>query len=76
MHSWSFSIQNYIFYPLLLYCWNKSSMIKKLSKDNANYYLNGRYQRMKALQVQKEKILHEMFLEDLDKQKEEALKIT
>ena len=75
MHLWSFSIQNDIFYPLLLYCWNKSSMIK-LSKDNANYYLNGRYQRMKALQVQKEKILHEMFLEDLDKQKEEALKIT
>ena len=75
MHLWSFSIQNDIFYPLLFYCWNKSSMIK-LSKDNANYYLNGRYQRMKALQVQKEKILHEMFLEDLDKQKEEALKIT
>ena len=48
----------------------------KLSKDNANYYLNVRYQRMKALQVQKEKILHEMFLEDLDKQKEDALKIT
>ena len=75
MHFGSFSIQIDLFYPLLLYCWNKSSMIK-LSKDNANYSLNGRYQRMKALQVQKEKILHEMFLEDLDKQKEEALKIT
>ena len=35
-----------------------------------------RYQRMKALQVQKEKIVHEMFMEDLEKQKEEKLQLT
>ena len=35
-----------------------------------------RYQRMKALQVEKEKIVHEMFMEDLEKQKEEKLQLT
>jgi len=31
------------------------------------------YQRMKALQVEKEKILHEMFVEDLDKKKNDII---
>jgi len=33
------------------------------------------YQRLKALQVQKEKAVHEMFLEDLENKKEEKLKL-
>ena len=34
-----------------------------------------RYQRLKALQVQKEKIVHEMFQEDLDDKVKQSLKL-
>mgnify|MGYP001364732476 CR=1 FL=1 len=50
------------------------TMLKiKCSSDKSSLF---RYQRMKALQVQKEKIVHEMFMEDLEKQKEEKLQLT
>ena len=40
-----------------------------------NNFSIDRYQRLKALQVQKEKIVHEMFQEDLDDKVKQSLKL-